>query len=92
MSDLSSSEVSQTTAPSTTAAAQSTNPTTTGAAASTSPQGYTTTTQVSSLEDLKRKSPEVYNMTLKSIGMKICNDMKRHQDHLKEAMRRGYQK
>jgi hypothetical protein len=85
--------VSQTSSSASTAAAQATNPTTAGAVASTnSSAGYTTTTHISSLEDLKKKAPEVYNQTLKSIGMKICNDMKRHQDHLKETMRRGYQK
>lgn len=86
MSDSVSSESS---VPSPTAPA---SPTSTAAAASAaSSSGYTASTHISSLEDLKKKAPEVYNQTLKSIGMKVCNDMKRHQDQLKETIRRGYQ-
>jgi len=69
------------------------NPTTAGAIASQNSQGGpTTSTKISSMADLKREAPEMYNKMLESIGMKICHDMKDHQDRLKRLMREGNQR
>lgn len=40
-----------------------------------------------SMEDLKNSEPELYQKMMESIGMKICNQMRQHQAHLKEMMR-----
>lgn len=75
-----------------TAAAQpsSANPTTAGAAAqSNAPTSYTSSTKISSLEDLKKKAPKVYDAMLKGICMGVIRDMREHQEHLKEMMRKG---
>ena len=44
-------------------------------------------TQVSSLEDLKNKAPEVYQKMMEGIAMKICNEMRSSQDRIKEMNR-----
>lgn len=46
-------------------------------------------TTVSSMADLKKKSPKLYNMMMEGIAMDICNDMQHHQDKLKELMDEG---
>lgn len=64
------------------------NPTTAGAVASSnaSQAELSSTSTISSLADLKRKAPQVYNMMMQGIAMNICNDMQNHQDHLKQMM------
>ena len=47
-------------------------------------------TRISSLSDLKAKAPEVWQKMLEGIGMKICNEMREHQDRLKK-IRRDYE-
>ncbi len=54
------------------------------AAQSNSAAGDSTT--ISSLADLRRKSPKVYNMLIQSLGEKICYDMQKHNDRLKQQM------
>lgn len=46
-------------------------------------------TFVSSLSELKEKSPKVYNAMMEGIAMKICNSMRDHQARLKKLMREG---
>jgi hypothetical protein len=75
------------TTPTTATAPNAANPTTAGAIASAHSGGAGTNTVVKSLEDLKRKSPEVYQKMMEGIGMNICNEMKAHQDRLKKLMR-----
>lgn len=48
--------------------------------------GYTTSTTVSSLQELQKKAPKVYDAILQGIAMNICNEMKQHQDELKRIM------
>lgn len=68
----------------------SANPSTAGAAVqSNAPANYSSSTKISSLEDLKNKAPEVYNAMLKGLCMTIIRDMREHQEHLKETMRKG---
>lgn len=45
--------------------------------------------KISSLADLKKKAPKVYNMMMQSIGMGICREMEHHQARLKKLMREG---
>lgn len=61
-----------------------TNPTTASAAASTNVDGFTS---INSMEDLKKKSPELYRMMMEGIAMNICRKMQRNQEHLKQIMR-----
>ncbi|MCB1111443.1 MAG: hypothetical protein H7A37_01475 [Chlamydiales bacterium] len=60
--------------------------TTTTSAPSTTAEVSSATT-VSSMEDLKKKAPEVYQKMLEGIAMNMITQMKRRQDHLKEIMR-----
>lgn len=53
--------------------------------------GLTTSTTIASLADLKKKAPAVYNQMMVGIGLEICNEMKAHQDRLKQLMRQGEQ-
>lgn len=60
---------------------------TAGAVASThGGETLTTSTKISSMEDLKKKAPKLYNKMMEGIAMAICNDMKAHQDRLKKMM------
>lgn len=68
------------------AAPSSADPTTAGAIHSTNNTKATSATKVSSVGDLKKKAPEVYNAMLQGIGMSICNEMKHHQERLKKMM------
>lgn len=71
-------------------APSSANPTTAAAVASSnSPAGLTTSTTINSLADLKKKAPEVYDKMMQGIAMTICNEMKAHQERLKQLMRQG---
>lgn len=51
----------------------------------------TAATKISSLQDFKEKAPKVYDATILAIAQNITNDMKHHQDRLKEIMRKGQQ-
>lgn len=46
-------------------------------------------TKISSLQDLKEKAPEVWQKMLEGIGMKICNEMRHHEERIKK-LRREY--
>jgi hypothetical protein len=45
-------------------------------------------TTISSVDQLKTKAPEVWNQMLVTMGTKICNEMKHHQDRIKELNRK----
>lgn len=47
----------------------------------------TTSTTISSLDQLKKKAPKLYKQMLEGIAMNICRDMKDHQERLKKLMR-----
>ncbi|WP_213158508.1 hypothetical protein [Parachlamydia sp. AcF125] len=49
--------------------------------------GYSTSTRVDSLAELKKKAPKVYNAMIQGIATHICNEMKNHQDRLKKMTR-----
>lgn len=59
------------------------------AASQADPSTLSMSTSVSSLADLKKKAPQVYNMMMEGIALNICNDMQHHQDRLKQMMRQG---
>ncbi len=72
----------------TTTAPTASDVTTAGAIASSSGSGEpSSSTKIGSMEDLKKKAPKLYQKMMEGIAMNICNDMKHHQDHLKELMR-----
>lgn len=48
-------------------------------------------TKISSLADLKTKAPEVWQKMLEGIGMKICNEMRHHDERIKK-LRREYER
>lgn len=60
-------------------------------ATATSPTGAVGDTSavvsVNSMEELQKKAPEVYKQIMLGIAQNICDEMRRHQDHMKEAMR-----
>ncbi|MBA3958681.1 MAG: hypothetical protein H0X51_09870 [Parachlamydiaceae bacterium] len=60
-------------------------------AATNSGVGYTSATQVNSMEELKLKAPKLYNQMMVGIATAICRDSQDHTRRLKEAMRRGRQ-
>lgn len=67
---------------------------TTQAASSTgSPTGtasdFNASTQIGSMSDLKDKAPELYKAMMQGLATNICNDMKDHQDRLKEMQRQA---
>lgn len=72
-----------------TAQTASTTSTTTSTSPSGDGDGYTTSTTVSSLADLKEKAPQVYEAMMQGIGMNMVNKMRRDQEHLKQIMREG---
>ena len=66
------------------------DPTTAAAAVSANkPAGQGSDNKISSLADLKSKSPKVYNMRMQSIAMNICQEMEHRQARLKKMMREG---
>lgn len=72
------------------AAPSSAHAATAGAIASANSGGEpTTNTKIGSMEDLKKKAPKLYQKMLEGIAMAICNDMKEHQDRVKELQRKG---
>lgn len=60
---------------------------TTGTGSGTGGSGYTPSTKVSSLEELKRIAPEVYQKMLEGIAMNMVSQIKKQADRLKEIMR-----
>ena len=71
------------------AAPSSAHAATAGAVASANGGEANSTTKIGSMEDLKKKAPKLYQKMLEGIAMAICNDMKEHQDRLKQLMRDG---
>lgn len=71
------------------AAPSSADPTTAGAIHSSNNTKVTSATTVSSLADLKKKAPKVYNAMLQGIGMNICSEMQHHQERLKKMMQKA---
>jgi hypothetical protein len=49
--------------------------------------GYNSKTTVSSMEELKKKAPEVYNEMIKGIALNMVTKMHRQQERLKQLMR-----
>lgn len=70
------------------AAVQSTavSPSTAGQVASANASATDSNTTISSLEDLRKKSPKVYKLMIESLGRQICSEMKKHSDKLKKMM------
>lgn len=44
---------------------------------------------ISSMDDLKNKQPKLYKLMLEGIGTTIVNEMKDHQDKIKEMNRKA---
>lgn len=78
----------QAAAPSNSAPSKSTSGATQPGAPNSSEVNSSTT--ITSLEELKSKAPEVWQKMLEGIGMNICNEMRRHEDRIKE-LRRQYE-
>ena len=77
-------------APPTAVTPSSANASTAGAVASANaPASLTSASTISSMDDLKKKAPKLYNTMLQGIAMSICQDMEHHQDRLKKLMREG---
>ncbi|KAF3361724.1 hypothetical protein PHSC3_001723 [Chlamydiales bacterium STE3] len=51
--------------------------------------GYTTSTTVATLAQLKEKAPQVYNAMMEGLAMNIVSKMRSDQAHLKQIMREG---
>lgn len=47
--------------------------------------------KISSLDDLRKKSPKLYNMMMVGIATKICNEMENHQKEMKK-LRQEYER
>lgn len=60
-----------------------------GATSSTAAKNYNASTQIASLADLKEKAPDLYKAMLEGVGMKIVNEMKDHQQRIKELNAEG---
>jgi hypothetical protein len=76
----------------TVAAPSSTNAITAGAVASSNaPANISSSTTINSMEDLKRKAPELYQKMLEGIAMSICGESQRHQERIKKLMRESNQ-
>ncbi|MCB1113713.1 MAG: hypothetical protein KDK62_03050 [Chlamydiia bacterium] len=45
------------------------------------------TTKIKNLDDLKKKEPKFYEKMMEGIAMTIVNEMRDHQERLKEMMR-----
>ena len=62
-----------------------------GAAQAHGGETVNSSTKLRTLADLKSKAPELWQKMLEGIGMNICNEMRRHQEELKD-LRRKYEK
>lgn len=60
---------------------------TAGAIAQTHGGEVTSKTMIGSIEDLKKKAPEVYKKMMEGIAMNIVGEMRHHQERLKKLMR-----
>ncbi len=69
----------------------STNATTAGGVAQSHSAAGGGLTKINSLEDLKKKAPQVYKMMMLSLQESVRRDMQNHQEHLKKIMREGRQ-
>ena len=66
---------------------KATDPTTAGAIATSGTPGaagYSASTTIKTLDELKKKAPEVYNATIRSIAQSICRRMEHNQAALKK--------
>ena len=68
-------------------APSSSNPTVAGNIAAANP-GYTTSTAVNSLQDLKNKAPQVYKAMMQGIAQSICSFMEDSNQRIREAMQK----
>lgn len=50
---------------------------------------FNASTQIGSMSELKDKAPELYKAMMQGLATNICNDMKDHQDRLKEMQRQA---
>ena len=62
-----------------------------GAVQSNAGEKLTAATKIRNIADLKSKAPDLWNKMLESLGMKICNEMRHHQERLKKLQREGRQ-
>lgn len=69
--------------------AVTTDATTQAGAATSNPSQMKMSDTVSSLEDFKKKAPDVYKQMMLGIATTICNQMQRNQARLKQAIRDG---
>jgi hypothetical protein len=70
----------------------STDPTTAGAVASSNSGGsspLSSSTTVNSMNDLKKKAPQLYNAMMQGIALQICNQMQEEQAQL-EQLQQSY--
>lgn len=74
--------------PQTTSTTTTTTTTSTGSPTS-GGESWGTNTTISTLEDLRKKAPKVYEAMIQGIGMNMVNKMRRDQEHLKQIMREG---
>ena len=68
----------------TTSTAQDTSTTTSTTAA---PGTFNASSTVSNMGELQAKAPELYKAMMMGVATNICNEMKDHQEKLKEMMR-----
>lgn len=48
-------------------------------------------TKLSTMDDIKKESPKLYNMMMQGIATNICNSMKDGQERIKKIMRESRQ-
>lgn len=89
MSSPNSSTTSTGTSTSTPVTETSTATSATGAPQGEAAAGFNASTPVSSIEDLKSKAPTVYKAMMEGIAMNIVNEIKDHQQRLKEMQRKA---
>lgn len=61
-------------------------------AQSNSAEGYTSSTKIDNMADLRKKAPKVWRAMLMGIAQNICAEMREHADRLKKMIRDGYQR
>lgn len=77
--------------PNVTAAQPTASDPTTAAAVVSSNKAVNSYTKISSVEDLRKKAPKVYNAICQGIAEQICYQMKHAQDRIKQKMREDNQ-
>lgn len=50
---------------------------------------FNASTPISSMADLKEKAPELYKAMMEGLAMNIVNEMRQHQEKLKEMQRQA---